>query len=166
MSDNLSVKPKHAGGRPSTYTLDMAERICEAIAVGGAVHIFTGQNGFPTETTVYKWLERHQEFAQLYARARRRQADREAAEIILIADTEPDPNRAKVRIDARKWHASKLDAPKYGDRIQNVHTGADGGAVKVETVSPIDEIEQRLQRISERAEVHAEAKPGAGRVIN
>ena len=37
--------------------------------------------------------------------------------------------RNKLRVDARKWVASKLLPKKYGDRVENVHTGADGGPV-------------------------------------
>ncbi len=54
-----------------------------------------------------------------YARAREEQADFYADEIITIADTEPDAAIARVRIDARKWTASKLRPKVYGDRVQH-----------------------------------------------
>lgn len=38
-------------------------------------------------------------------------------ELVDIADTEADPIRARVRIDARKWYASKMRPSKYGERI-------------------------------------------------
>lgn len=56
--------------------------------------------------------------AEQYARAREDQADYIAGEVLEIADTEPDPNKARVRIDARKWAAGKLKPKVYGDRIQ------------------------------------------------
>jgi membrane protein implicated in regulation of membrane protease activity len=37
--------------------------------------------------------------------------------------------RSRVRIDARKWKASKLAPKKYGEKIQ--HAGHDGGALTV-----------------------------------
>jgi hypothetical protein len=46
--------------------------------------------------------------AAQYARAREEQAETLVGEIIEIADLEPDTNRARVRIDARKWYASKV----------------------------------------------------------
>lgn len=41
-----------------------------------------------------------------------------ADEIIHIADTEPDPQKAKNQISARQWYASKLMPRKYGDRLE------------------------------------------------
>jgi hypothetical protein len=35
-------------------------------------------------------------------------------EVISIADTDPDPKNARVRIDARKWLFEKLAPKKYG----------------------------------------------------
>ena len=43
--------------------------------------------------------------------------DHFANEIINIADSEDDPKRARNRIDARKWYASKMNPKKYGDKI-------------------------------------------------
>ena len=53
-----------------------------------------------------------------YARARDQQAATYADDIVNIADTEQDPNKARVRIDARKWHASKLAPKKYGEKLE------------------------------------------------
>ncbi len=38
-----------------------------------------------------------------------------------IVDEEPNPQRAKVRADYRKWLASKLNRNKYGDKIDVNH---------------------------------------------
>ena len=37
--------------------------------------------------------------------------------------------RAKIQIDALKWTAAKLDPSMYSERLQQIITGADGGAV-------------------------------------
>jgi hypothetical protein len=63
------------------------------------------------------WLALDAEFAAQYARAREEQADYYADEIIEIADTAEDANLARLRIDARKWKASKLRPKKYGEKI-------------------------------------------------
>ncbi len=44
-------------------------------------------------------------------------------DLVHIADTDHDPNRARVRIDARKWVASKLAPKKYGERLDVSHSG-------------------------------------------
>ena len=69
-----------------------------------------------------------------------------------------DAQEARIEIDARKWLACKFLPKLYGDRLQQVHTGADGGAVKVEQISPLEEIEDRLKRLSERSDAPAQPK--------
>jgi hypothetical protein len=60
-----------------------------------------------------------------------------ADEIIYIADTEPDPNKARVRIDARKWWASKVNKKDYGDRVSAEVSGPDGGPIQ----TPVNMVE-------------------------
>lgn len=55
--------------------------------------------------------------SELFARALAAGADARADDIIDIADTDPDPQRARNRIDARKWNAAKARPEKYGERI-------------------------------------------------
>ena len=106
-------------GRPSSYTTEIAERICEEIAAGGHLHVICQkQDWAPHERTVHRWLTNHEDFRQMYAHARERQQEVFAAEVVLIADTEPDPARARNRMDARKWHASKVAPRKWGDRVE------------------------------------------------
>jgi hypothetical protein len=76
----------------------------------------------PSRTTAYKWLGEHTFFANTYARAREERADLIDDEIVQIADTDPDPNRARVRIDARKWWAAKVNPKKYGDKLTTENT--------------------------------------------
>ena len=138
-------------GRPSLYTNAVADTICERIARGEALHQFAGTDGLPAERTIMQWLAAREDFAQNYARARERQADKLAAEIIEIADdtshdtierTNEDGSRyevadhewiarSRLRVDARKWAASKLAPKKYGDKIEATHTGEVGLTVKI-----------------------------------
>jgi hypothetical protein len=110
--------------------------------------------GMPSTNTVYRWLVEKDkpEFRDKYARAREIQADTLAAEILQIADdgkndTYTDAegnvrvdydniNRSRLRVDARKWYASKLAPKKYGDRIQQEVSGPDGNAVQVQFIIP------------------------------
>lgn len=108
-------------GRPSTFSPDVAEEICQELMAGKSLRQICAVEGMPGTATVYKWLGQYDAFRDSYARAREVQADVLADEIIEIADTEPDPNRARVMIDARKWLASKLRPKKYGDRVALDH---------------------------------------------
>lgn len=100
----------------------------------------------PGEATVYRWLAEHEDFREKYVRAREAQADAIFEEILEIADDGTNDwterqnsdgssytvvdhehvSRSKLRVDARKWMASKLAPKKYGDRIHTEHSGSVG----------------------------------------
>ncbi|ENS9609684.1 hypothetical protein GHA29_002198, partial [Neisseria gonorrhoeae] len=105
-------------GRPTDYTKDMADKICEKIANGRSLRSICAEDGVPPMKTIYRWLEANEEFRHQYARAREKQADYFAEEIIEIADSAQAESaavsKAKLQIDARKWAASKIAPKKYG----------------------------------------------------
>lgn len=124
---------KRPRGRPTTYSLELAQTICAAVAQRDPVtnrlrslRDVCAMPGIPPEDTVYKWLGKHEEFSQMYARAREDRADLLAEEIVQICDEEEDPQKARVRMDARKWVAAKWNPKRYSDKVVNEHTGADG----------------------------------------
>lgn len=102
----------------SKYTQQVADHICNELAEGKSLRSICKSDKVPSIETVRNWLRTNDAFLAQYARARDEQADFYADDIIDIADTEPDPNIARVRIDARKWVASKLKPKVYGDRVQ------------------------------------------------
>jgi hypothetical protein len=112
-------------GAPSKYTDAIAHEICEHLANGHSLSAYCMQPGKPNQSTVMRWLREHDAFRENYARARDDQAEVHADAITFIADTEEDPNKARIRIDARKWAAGKMKPKKYGDKITNEHVGKD-----------------------------------------
>lgn len=99
--------------------------ICALLVEGKTLtSICSSVEEMPKKSTFLDWIRESKEFADQYARARELQADHFAEEIIDIADTEPDPQVARVRMDARKWHASKTAPKKYGDKIMQEHSGS------------------------------------------
>lgn len=113
-----SKHPIKVMGRPTKCTPAITGEICARIVAGEALANICKDPAMPDITTVYRWLNGEDTtFATAYAHARLDQADTLADEIITIADTEVDPNRAKVRIDARKWTASKLKPQRYGEKL-------------------------------------------------
>ncbi len=105
-------------GRPSSYSEEIADRICEAIATTPqGIHAVCRGDGMPSVSMVYRWLNEHESFRERYARARECQAD-VMDECILaeaVACTPENAQAARVRIDAFKWRASKLAPKVYGD---------------------------------------------------
>lgn len=68
-------------------------------------------------TKFFRLTRENPNLGMAYAHAQHSRAEMQVDEINEIADTETDANRARVRIDARKWVASKLKPEKFGDRI-------------------------------------------------
>jgi len=107
-------------GRPTKYTEILADDICERIAKGKSLINICGELNL-SYSQVMVWLKKYPDFTDNYARAREAQADWYADEIISVIDNaKSDRNeieRAKVKIEALKWVASKLKPKKYGDKI-------------------------------------------------
>ncbi len=137
--------------RPSKYTEELANLICERISNSSVgLHKICKEDGFPAYSTVFKWLSEADKtsFIDKYARAREAQAELLADEIISIADDDENDvtiteegvspkinydniQRARLRVDARKWKASKLYPKKYGDKIEVDQTNAGNITIKV-----------------------------------
>ncbi len=127
-------------GRPSDYTEEMADAICEALASGKSLRKICEGDDFPSNAAVFRWLSQHEEFRDRYARAREAQADAIFDEMLDIADDGTNDwmadnesetgvryngdhvQRARLRIDARKWMAGKLRPKVYGDKAEFEHT--------------------------------------------
>lgn len=121
--------------RPSKFSEELCEKICEQIATSDKGLRKICEENDITTFTVLKWLNENKEFSIQYARAREMQADYLADQIIDIADeTHSDKSvnedgyevtnheviaRSRLRVDARKWKASKLYPKKYADRVDS-----------------------------------------------
>jgi hypothetical protein len=112
-------------GRPSSYTEEIADRICQGVADGKSLNtICKSHDDMPTITTIFRWLadDRYSAFRDKYTRAKRDQAEsgfERITEIVQqVIDGEIDPNTARVAIDAIKWQLGKLKPNKYSDKIQ------------------------------------------------
>ncbi len=116
-------------GRPTDYNEEIAAKICSIIAMGRSLRSIVSQDDMPSMTSVFKWLREKPEFAQQYARAKEEQADSLADELQDIADNPTgDVQRDRLRVDTRKWIASKLKPKKYGDKVDATieHSGSVG----------------------------------------
>lgn len=133
---------KNKGGRPSTYSQEIASSICAQIADGHSLRKISREEGMPSMTTIFDWLGTKPEFAEQYARAKEAQADALAEDMLDIADMPPsigekgtvdagDVAHMRLRIDTRKWIASKLKPKKYGDKIEQEIKGEVGLTVQI-----------------------------------
>lgn len=115
-------------GRPTDYSQELADKICERIADGESLRSICRDDEMPGTSAVCKWLGKYPEFAEQYARARELQADSLFDDILDIADKGlkglETPEDRRIQIDARKWMAGKLKG-KYSDKVK--HVGGDEG---------------------------------------
>lgn len=127
-------------GRPTDYTKEMASRICELVATHdmGLTRLYQTYPDIPEKTTINRWRVRHPEFRIQYAQAKAQQLEFLTEDILEIADDATNDwmewhgkendclgwkfngehvQRSRVRIDTRKWLASKLAPKIYGDKL-------------------------------------------------
>jgi hypothetical protein len=120
------------------FSEELFDKICDEIAVSsvGLFHICKKHG--TTSRSFLRWVreDESEELRHKYACAREDQAEFLADQIIEIADdsthdtktiTKGDQtveventewvNRSKLRVEARKWTASKLKPKKYGDKL-------------------------------------------------
>jgi hypothetical protein len=105
-------------GRPSDYTEELGDLICEGVSRKTPLARLCDENEeLPNLRTVYRWLRTHKEFCHNYTRAKEDQADYLVEEALEIADNpEIEPADKRIRVDTRKWIASRFNAKKYGDK--------------------------------------------------
>lgn len=144
------MNDKDKAQRHKMLSVGLADEICERIANGESLRSICKDDYMPDASSVYRWLDGYEDFREQYAHARAKQADTYADQIVTIADTADDANKARLKIDARKWVASKLLPKKYGERTTTTH---EGGERPIETRDVSDlEIGRRLAFLLTKAE--------------
>jgi hypothetical protein len=107
--------------------------VCELIIEGFSLRAICEKADMPSRRSMFYWLQNNPEFRERYEIARLMQVEYWAHEIIEIADDasgdfvinergeriveHENINRARLKIDARKWLMSKLHPQRYGDRV-------------------------------------------------
>ena len=141
----MAGKRVNKGGRPTLFTQNLAKSICDALACSpvGLRKLCLMRDDFPTSTTVREWITKDDKFADQYMKAMSKRAMWLAEEIEEISDdgtndtyvdddgkikTDYDVlGRSRLRVDTRKWIASKLMPKVYGDhkRMEELETEND-----------------------------------------
>ncbi len=125
--------------------------ILDGMAVGGSLSsVLARDAGMPSLPLVRKRIAADLDFQARYEKALQDRADRLAEEILEISDSEPPAGLEaaamsawvadkRLRVDARKWVAAKLQPKRYGDRIDV--------AVTDTRISVLDALSQAKQRV-------------------
>lgn len=126
-------------GRPSDYTKEKGDYIIERLLDGESLRSICLDESVAKQSTVFRWIHNYEEFRKQYELAREWQAEKFADEMLDIADDSSNDwmeknaegtaiighkvngehvQRSRLRIDTRKWIASKLKPKKYGDKLE------------------------------------------------
>lgn len=138
MSDDLIEvvieTPTNPIGRPQMpYDPEVGYRICELIAEGYSIRkALKEDTTLPSYSTIYRWLDRHEEFRNQYRKAREIQAHQSLdllSDIIFDCSDDwtvtkdgtpminrPVINRARLQCDVIRWQMGKLAPKVYGER--------------------------------------------------
>lgn len=116
------------------------ETILDKLSIGKSLREICSAEGMPSESLVRKWAVQDEDFGAQYARAREAGMEALGDEILQIADSQEGDvlktedgreivnhdaiQRAKLRVDTRKWIMSKIAPKKYGDRLDLNHSGS------------------------------------------
>ena len=159
----LSEAPKKKIGRPSKYTPEIAQQMCQMLADGIPLREICRQEGFPEWRTVYDWMyrddalgERGAGLSAAIARAREVGQDAIAEEIWLDMNQPPERilSEGGARVDSGyvQWQKAKAEIglkllakwnPKrYGDRV--ALAGDAESPIKVEAEVQADKLFQAL----------------------
>jgi hypothetical protein len=127
-------------GRPITYNETIAKEICRQLSSTnlGINKLCEKNPDWPSPSTVFEWRITYRDFSELYDSAKRNQIEVLISEIVEISDDisndeiENDKGnrvcnseyiaRSRLKIDTRKWIASKLAPKIYGEKVQNETT--------------------------------------------
>lgn len=145
MTQEENTQPKKVG-RPTTYTKELADRICSLIIEGKSLSsIVKTEEGMPNADTIFSWLSLHKEFSENYARATEQRTEAQLEQLNELGDTaialsqSTGEKRAgavvqavRVKADNLKWVMSKMKPKKYGDKLDMT---SDGKAITVEVIN-------------------------------
>lgn len=129
-------------GRPTAFTPEVIQQIFEELTNGTSERTILQKPEMPGWSTWIAFKRRNkdnEEFQSHYAIACQAKLEAWEAKIMEVAndesrDLQPDGkggfksdntfvNRDRLRIDSMKWLMSKLHSKKYGDRIEQEHSG-------------------------------------------
>ena len=117
-----------------------ADLICQRLADGESLRAVCRDLKSPSITEVMRWLgdEANANFREQYARAFILRADAKFEELddvseeAVSADSAVKVQGLRLKADNIKWQLARMNAKKYGDKIEQTVQGQDGGPVKME----------------------------------
>lgn len=91
--------------------------ICNRLAAGESLRTICSDREMPSISTVMRFCDENTEFRAQYAHARLVQGQGYADRIAELVDSDEDPAKVRVQVDALKWLACKLHPRVYGEKV-------------------------------------------------
>lgn len=131
-------------GRPSKKTPGVVAQICARLSKGEPLAQICRDEGFPDPSTVWDWMQADASLSQAIARAREEGFDAIASDCLAIADDGRNDymdklnadgevigktldaehvQRSKLRVETRLKLLAKWDPKRYGEKLQQEHSG-------------------------------------------
>jgi hypothetical protein len=124
-------------GRPTTYTQELADEVCERVARGETLRAIEELPHMPAKTTIWRWRHENEAFRTQYAHAREASAyafENRALDYcdrLEQASSITEVQGLKEAAQILKW-AAGVRAPKsHGDLTKLEHTGGGGAPLSV-----------------------------------
>ncbi len=142
---------------PVRYSPEIAARICSELEKGRTLRSVCRDPGMPDESSVRDWANNDElDFGPHYAKARDKGLDAMAEELLEIADRDADDaetpqaiQRARLKVDTRKWYLAKLAPKRYSDRLDIGN--ADDKPFVVDDGGRADQLAKLLAKLQSRA---------------
>lgn len=137
--------PNNHGGMIE-YSDREIEEVWRRHAAGESLIAICSEKGMPHFSLVYERSAESPTLSRIAASAREEFAHRLVGESVAIADTDVDAPRARNRIAARQWFASKYARQTFGDKVELNVTGS------VSVGAALEEARRRVRPISDLSE--------------
>jgi hypothetical protein len=138
-AESAKDAPRKKTGRPSKYTPEIAQEICERLADGEPLRQICRDDGMPEWRTIYDWMYRDDALGEAgtglsAAIARARELGQDAIAEDIFHEVSQDPERIlsegggridsgyvqliRARADIKLKLLAKWNPKRYGDRVQ------------------------------------------------
>lgn len=133
---------------------EIFNRIISDIENGASLRSVLRKDNMPSSSTFFIWIEEDEFKSKQYTRATEIRAENMFEDILSIVDENTNDTitledgreivnndviqRARLRMDARKWMLGKMHPKKYGDKIDMTSGGEkiQSNDIKIEIIKP------------------------------
>ncbi len=131
-ASTILKKQKKKLGRPEKYTEAIGRELCKRISEGETITAVSKSMGFTVES-VYRWVEKYEDFRERYYRSRKDQATSLISQLVDEFQenlTNENALAARTKANLFQWIAARQNPHEYGDvkrlelagQVNHVHT--------------------------------------------